>query len=66
MPFYSVNVVAFGTVVVEADSADDAQMAAMDADPGRFTIDEARDAELLTTDEEIERAKRHADQLMSA
>lgn len=66
MAFYSVNLVAYGCVVVEADSEDEAQMAAMDADVSRFTIDEARDAELLKTTEEIDRCKRHGAEVLRA
>lgn len=64
MPLYTVNVVAYGAIVVEAEDEDKAQSLAMDADVSRFTIDEAKDAEELKTAEEIDRAKRHATQVL--
>lgn len=64
MPTYSVNVVAYGSVLVQADNEEEAMLMAMDADVSRFQIDEAKDAYLLTTDEEIKTAKRHGAQVM--
>lgn len=64
MPMFEVSVVAYGIVLVEAENEGEAMLAAMDADVSRFEINEAKDAYLLTTDEEITRAKRHGAQII--
>lgn len=63
MPFYSVNVTAQVSMLVEADSEDDASdFAYSNADFENAGVRETSPAELLDTDEKIQPAKRHADQ----
>lgn len=67
MPFYSVNVTAQVSMLVEADSGDDAMDFAMaDVDFGNASFKETSIPDLLDTEEKIKTARRHADQVSEA
>lgn len=66
MPFFEAKVIVQVVVLVEADNEDEALARAFDeADPLRAEYKEAQSTKQLNTPEEIDRARRHCDQVLS-
>ncbi|MDD2711335.1 MAG: hypothetical protein PHU77_00305 [Simplicispira sp.] len=64
MAFYEVKVIASVVMLVEADTEDEAATCASDdVDFWRAGHKETQPPRLLSTDEEIDRVRRHADQI---